>query len=217
MKPRTAVVGIVILAMLSIAIPLAAFVSRFWNSPISPDPTDWSNFGQYIGGVAGPIIGVINLAVLVYLALAVHRLETQREREFVRPFANLDSGDYEDNIYVKIQNVGLGPMVITKCECYSALEPTKKTADLVKLMPGLGGYPWKTFTIGGPPNVIPRDGESILIQLTPKGEEKEFAPLRTQVRRALRDIVVEVHYEDMFGNAMKPAVAALSGFSRHDA
>ena len=118
------------MAALSIAIPMAAFILRFWNCPISADPADWSNFGQYIGGVAGPIIGGINLTVLVYLALAVHRLETHREREFVRPLANIDYGDYEDNIYVKIQNVGLGPMVITKCECYSVLDSTKKTADL---------------------------------------------------------------------------------------
>lgn len=208
------------LTTLSIVGPPGIFLYNFWGSPLSPDPADWNYFGQYLGGVAGPLISIVNLGVFVYIARTVYLWETSRERQtqaiLARPFAYVNTGDYENDVFVKIQNLGLGPMLITKCESFSINHPEDKKVDLVDLMPHPGSYSWSNFTIGGTPEVIPKGGEAVLLELEGDDGDPIFCKLKAEVRNRLGKIVVVVEYTDMFGNPMKPIGGLLSAFARHN-
>ena len=47
---------------------------RIWS-----DPTHWGPFGEYVGGILGPILAIINILVITYIAYHLHHLEAARE------------------------------------------------------------------------------------------------------------------------------------------
>jgi len=47
--------------------PLIAYISNFRKGHISSSPDDWGTFGDYLGGFLNPILGILNILVLVYL------------------------------------------------------------------------------------------------------------------------------------------------------
>jgi hypothetical protein len=220
MKIKTGLWIIVGLTTLSIIVPLGIFIYNFRGYPLSPDPADWSHFGEFFGGVAGPLIAIVNLGVVDYIAITLYDWESRRDRQtqaiLARPFAYVNTGDYEDHIYVKVQNVGLGPMLITKCESYPITDPEEREVDLVDLMPDLGDNSWTNFTIGGPPGVIPQGGEATLLELKGDDKDRGFRKVRDDIRHRLSKIVVVVEYNDMFGNCMEPGGGLCSAFARHD-
>jgi len=171
-------------ALIVVTAPLGVYVMRFHHMAISTNPDDWADFGQYVDGTVGAILGAVNLMVIVLVAVLVHRLETKREHDMVRPFAYINVGDYEDDIYVKIQNHGLGPMVIKKFICYAGDDTENATVDLVDLVTDLNSVIWTTFTINGPPEVIPAGGESVLIQYAGDSDDHDY--IINSVRRQLQ-------------------------------
>jgi len=220
MNIKKGLIIIGVLTSLSVFLPVASYFINFRGYPLSLYTLDWANFGQYLGGTVGPLVSIINLTVVVYIAIAVYRLETNREREtsaaLARPLAHLSSGDYENDIFVKISNLGMGPMVNIKCQCYPANQKDLLTSDLVDLMPDLDGYKWTTFTIGGPPFVIRPGDETFLIRLEGNETDNNFQFLRDIVRTRLKDIIILIDYEDMFENKMKTTGGILTWFGRHD-
>lgn len=59
------------------------FVWHFRAHPLAvSDAAAWGQFGDYIGGLLNPALALLNVAVVIYLAVAVQRLgEAQRERK----------------------------------------------------------------------------------------------------------------------------------------
>ena len=41
----------------------------------------------------------------------------EQNKNSVRPILNVSVGDYEDNIYVRLHNNGVGPAIITRIQC----------------------------------------------------------------------------------------------------
>jgi len=103
MSLKNGLIVIGVSTALSILMPLAIYIINFRGSPISLYPSDWASFGQYMGGVVGPLISTINLAVIIYIAIVVYHMETNRERQMgaalARPLASLSLGDYENDIF----------------------------------------------------------------------------------------------------------------------
>ena len=201
--------------LLAVAVPIVGFVWHFGGYPLSDDPSEWSAFAQYLGGTAGLVVALVNVGVLVYVALLVHRLESRRGREMVRPAAYLDTGDYENDIFVRVRNFGLGPMVINGLRCFFHDNPATTTPRLEELMPPLGGYSWETFTTEDPPILVPVEGEVYLVRLTGDDDQEGFPEIRETVRRALSQVVVEVDYADIFKEPIGMERLALTVFARH--
>lgn len=57
----------------------------FYDTPVSNNTQDWGAFGDYLGGILNPIIGIVNLVVLVYISVTIENTEERRHRN------NLDS------------------------------------------------------------------------------------------------------------------------------
>ena len=65
---------------LVLIIPVGLFVVAFFDQRLSNKITDWGTFGDFIGGIYNPIIGLANLLVLIFISLIVAKLEGRRER-----------------------------------------------------------------------------------------------------------------------------------------
>ncbi len=68
---------------ISLAVAITLYRSKF-GGILSPNSTDWSNFGSYVGGVFGPLVSFVTLlAVLKTVYMQRELLDNQAE-EFVR-------------------------------------------------------------------------------------------------------------------------------------
>lgn len=78
-----------IFLLIILIIPIIIYSINFHNHFISMDSSDWGTFGDFIGGITNPIIGIVNVLVLVYLTLKISEIEknnrsidqTNRENE----------------------------------------------------------------------------------------------------------------------------------------
>jgi len=56
--------GLVSLGLLAVACVVAAYIGNF-NSHEIGGPSDWAQFGDYVGGVANPLLGFVTILLLV--------------------------------------------------------------------------------------------------------------------------------------------------------
>jgi hypothetical protein len=54
---------------------IGAFYITFHAFPVQRDSGAWSNFGSYFGGMLGPILGVLNLGALLFIAVRVTEVQ----------------------------------------------------------------------------------------------------------------------------------------------
>jgi hypothetical protein len=195
-------------------------------------------FGYFIESGMLPLISLINIFAVIWLALKVfdletkrdesmhkleaeraermYKLETEREKSLrelsVRPFCQTYSSDYVDEVKVVVRNYGLGLAKIKTIAI--AASPGKCVQDLVNLMPSCPeGIRWRGFTINGF-SYIPAGGEVDLIWLEGKEKDPIFSKFRDQVRGKLSKISVTIIYTDIFDNEMEPLSEILGVFSR---
>jgi hypothetical protein len=84
LTPSTLVPVFLICVLISIAVPLIPYVMIFHSSPISSDPQVWSAFGGYISGTVGPLINLLSLAVVIFIATVVYRFQQVDQRFYDR-------------------------------------------------------------------------------------------------------------------------------------
>ncbi|MCX6186954.1 MAG: hypothetical protein NTU43_08165 [Bacteroidetes bacterium] len=58
-------------------IPIIIYISKF-GTIISNDKSDWGTFGDYLGGVLNPIIGLLNILFLFFISKYVSELDKHR-------------------------------------------------------------------------------------------------------------------------------------------
>ena len=54
-----------------ILIVIAAYVVNFSKMSISTKSGDWGTFGDYFGGIMNPLIGILNLIILIYITFVI--------------------------------------------------------------------------------------------------------------------------------------------------
>jgi len=74
------IVAIVILAALFV---LWMYFNAFRRHELSGDPGDWGAFGDYVGGIINPIVGIATV-ILIFLTLILQRRELQASLEEFR-------------------------------------------------------------------------------------------------------------------------------------
>ncbi len=65
---------IVLVVCLFAIVVVGFYVYHFHTNKISLNPTEWGNFGDYVGGIVNPVAGIATV-ILVFLTLAVQRKE----------------------------------------------------------------------------------------------------------------------------------------------
>lgn len=65
------------------------WVHTFWGEPITPNPSDWSAFGSYIGGVLSPVLGFIGF---VGLLLTIRQQGSDTDKTLAHQQVAMDQG-----------------------------------------------------------------------------------------------------------------------------
>ncbi|MBG6158268.1 hypothetical protein IWQ52_004255 [Labrenzia sp. EL_159] len=149
---------------------------------------------QAIISIATVFISLISLFMAIYAVYS----QRKHDRISVRPFANIFFGDYEDNVFVGIENVGLGPMIIKDIK-YSDKDGNSHDA-LIELMPTLSpGYTWNTYVSDTNDRALAPNTRLKLIQLSGSDIDPLFSRDRDKVRKELDKLILELTYTDIYG------------------
>lgn len=112
--------------------------------------------------------------------------------------AHVFVADYLDDIYVGLENVGLGPMEIEEL-CFSDDQGNSLT-ELVKGMPDLmHGQVWRTFSGDLKGYVFSPSYSMKFVRLSGDDDDDGFVENRIAVRDALSKFTVKVTFKDVFG------------------
>lgn len=71
----------ILIAIMSMAFYFFFFLQHFPNQPISQNIQKWAQFGDFIGGVTNPFLGILNLILLGYFTVVVKHNEDGRANE----------------------------------------------------------------------------------------------------------------------------------------
>lgn len=196
---------------------IGTYWANFHEYGRSNDPERWGQFGDYFGGILNPIISILNLIILTYITIHLSKIEDKRNQwtlqELARPLGNIICGDYEDKIEVKFKNCGMGPLIIKEI----IVNKNGIIYDnLVKQMPEIPEtLSWKDFVIDGKNFVVGKDAQINLIKIVWNDEDPIFNKYKTDLRTSLKDIIIEIKYDDMYGRNMPSVSRNLELFSRN--
>lgn len=129
----------------------------------------------------------------------------------VRPIAEIEFTDYENEIGVFIANKGLGPMKINNLEVRN--NNGKSHDSVLKHMPE--GIIWSTFAESEKGSTLLQNTRVELLGLMGETDDSNFVGNRDVVRKALKDLEMTLDYSDMYGKRMAPVSRSLSFFGRH--
>lgn len=60
-------------------IPIIFYICNFSGRQLSDDPSGWGTFGDFIGGTINPIIGLLNLGLLLAISIYVSKFDSHRQ------------------------------------------------------------------------------------------------------------------------------------------
>lgn len=152
----------------------------------------------------------------VSIVLAIFNMTTQRthNRKSLMPIAHVRLGDYENRIFVRLHNDGVGPMLIDRVVVSKRGAKAKKQTSLMEFMPELpAGILWTTFVADLSGWALSADKDITLLLLEGDPADQRFVGARQGVRQALSALKIEVKYRDIYGSRMPPAVRDLEWFA----
>jgi hypothetical protein len=177
---------------------------------------DVANAVAAIGSAILAAVACLISFVSLYVSHKNAKHQETHDRMSVRPLVYIAVGDYENRVYVKIQNNGVGPLILKRITVEGAAEPNK---PLIEAMPQLPPKAvWTSFVedISGR-SVLP-GGEIFLIDLEEgsSASRATFTRARNKVRVALGTLAVKVEYTDVYDHYLPAAFRKLNWFHRHD-
>lgn len=154
-----------------------------------------------ITSVCAIVISIISIVFTTTFSI----LQVKHNKNRVRPIASILLNDYENLLSVYIENVGTGPLTITKLTCSDGF---RKENSLIELLPTVNQN-WSTFCESIDGRTIPVGGQVVLVEIQPQDEK-----IRSKIRAALSKIEVSVEYSDIY-NSKFIKRRKLSYFGRH--
>lgn len=216
--------------LLSIGIPLSAYICNFQNSPFSSDPSDWASFGDYLGGTINTLASLLNLVIVIWVARNIYKLETQREQKLqaaaLRPLCQFFITSYDDRLIISVKNLGNGPAKISQFVFEQKTDKGYITKTLNELIPYRRDIAEIYCTQIDGPTYLEAGGEINLITVEKKSmfegfeqylektmndllgikyavKKGAFDLYLEQVKDNLSSIEIIINYTDMFDNSMK--------------
>ena len=139
---------------------------------------------------------------LISLLVAGLTLWFQRKHNHLslRPIAQISRGDYEDQIFVKIKNYGMGPLIV---ESFKACVDDTKYDKLIDLLSSVTqDFTWNTFTDNINGRVLSPNKEFVLIQGTFSESDDS---IRESIRERLSMTTLTLTYKNIY-NQKQPAI-----------
>ena len=168
-------------------------------------------------------IGTIVLSVVaIIISIITFRSQKKHNKNSVRPILNIVFGDYENDIYIRVDNYGVGPAIIKGVECTYCTENGKVAKkSVVELIPSwiLTQKNPECFSermcyftdfvkdITGK-TIAPEHGIVLIKQKNPD-PDKAMA-----LRNFLKDISIKVFYTDIYDSKPWPCERSCDFFGR---
>lgn len=86
-------------------IPTFIYYKNFSDNGISSKTEDWSNFAGFIGDILSPVLNVINISIVFYLALKVNSIEENRLTDNLLIENQRRANDFKYNAFKEISNI----------------------------------------------------------------------------------------------------------------
>lgn len=112
-------------------------------------------------------------------------------KKSVKPVCYIEVGDYEDDLYVLITNVGLGIMFINTINCVDH-NTGRKDNILINLLPDVD-QDWEDFSGLLDKSPLAVGDEIYLMKISPKNDW-----IRNYLRNSLKNICIYVEYSDLY-------------------
>lgn len=158
--------------------------------------------------------GIIALCALcvsiVSIVFTVIQLKIQRthNKKTVKPIGRIKMGDYQNNIFVKIENNGVGPLIVRQVLIKNKTLQTTKSfidilpADLTKRITWTnftGSYESRTIIPGQSLELIVWTINDSYKKIDSETErEAKIDQDRSELRKALKDVSVSLSYTDIY-------------------
>ena len=166
------------------------------------------------------ITTVLTIAVsliAIWISLRTYKSQIIHDRNSVRPIIDIVIGYYEDDLFVKLRNSGVGPAIVKQLVCSCDEEETSSLISLIpisyecKVGTELIHVDFSEFTdyvesIDG--RAIAPNSEIILLRLQNQSYKKVHI-----LRKILKDVTVKVQYSDIYDSQIWESIRLLSEFS----
>ena len=140
-----------------------------------------------ITSICSMIIAMMALILSLYSSYS----QIKFSKKSVIPICNIVVGDYEECLFVKIMNVGLGTMIIDTVKC-TDLRTGRIENILVNLLPDVN-QKWEDFSGPLEKFAFSAGHEVYMMKICPQNDK-----IRNQLRKCLRHICINVEYRDLY-------------------
>ena len=155
------------------------------------------------------------IVAVVSIGIAFYGVKLQRQNNLmeVRPLPYISCADYEDLLWVKVRNDGVGPLIINDVTFFREGKAAE-FPDLISYMPRLpSGLHWSKFS-RGLARTVAIGADLPLLELHLDPSNKSHTRFRDACRAELRRIEVKVFYTDLHGTPFQPVSRFLDFFAR---
>lgn len=203
MKNKTLIKILWITSIVFLLLVFGFYICNFKGFKISDNPGDWGQFGDYIGGLLNPFISLLNLIILTYLSLRLVKNDDERNKwtlmELARPYGDITFEKDRGQLYIRISNLGLGPMIVKDIKIIHKDGHIFSNFDhLVEGINRTAKFTFGTFTTTRNHCVIGK-GESVnLIDLSGDIANQGYVNILTQFITKLNNYRIEIQYFDMY-------------------
>ncbi|PKQ62585.1 hypothetical protein BZG02_12775 [Labilibaculum filiforme] len=153
------------------------------------------------------------------IGLSIRTLRIQRRHNYVSlmPIGQIVLGDYEDEIFVKISNAGVGPLIINSVEVYNSKISRSNLIDFLDVdMPR--GLTWSDFVKELANKAIRVDEDMYLarVESLDYSEDKStnYDDFKKSTRATLGGLTILVKYSDVYGKNHFEVSRTLNWFNR---
>lgn len=160
-----------------------------------------SNTLMAITSIFAVVISIISMVFTVVFSL----YQLKHNKNSVKPISAIKISDYEDELAVKLENVGTGPLTIKRLFFKNEYQ---ESSTLISMMPSIE-QPWTTFTESVDGWTIPVGGQLTLLKLHPENDET-----KSLIRKELSKITAILEYMDIY-NTKYQDKRSLDFFGRH--
>lgn len=167
---------------------------------------------DWIAKNASVIVAVCAAIIsLASLAVAIRALRSQREHNYlsVRLIGHFSRGDYEDCIFVKLKNYGVGPLLIGSFIVQAAQSTHKRLIDALGSV--ASETTWDTFTDTIDGRALAPNKEFVLLKGSFSTSQKA---VKAKIRLALSKMTLRLTYKDIYGRVQPEIREPLSWFAR---
>ncbi|WP_312557478.1 hypothetical protein [Empedobacter brevis] len=209
-------------------IPLVLYFIFFFKNGVSTDTSNWSEFGDFIGGYGSLIIGAGNLYFLIKISYKISEIDEDRNNQnnkseekrnrqnkfdAVVPLLILKSNDdfiNFTNIKIDIKNCGIGPAIIDYYKLTYKENEYNEFGDIINAIckenKSILQPEFKTTQLRKSRSAIPCNEEINLLDLSFKVDFKSLdEPLKSYIfiRDELCTVNIEISYKDLYDNHIK--------------